>query len=103
MKQPSATQPPNPDPTDQPPEITARQVLEAVSEELNLIRRRLYECEKTCSRWEGAFNRLFEEELAERLGRGKAGTELGACSVSRLEQLKMRAEQNAQRIERRGR
>lgn len=92
MKNRNPTPMPDRPPAPMATQLVAVQVLEAVSDDIAGLRRRLQECERWVSKITGILEGIFREELARRLDGDKADG-IAGYSVPALERLRMQASQ----------
>ncbi len=69
---------------------TTIELLDAFSQELNSVRREVYQLQSRLSRYDRIFESAFKEELDRRV-RGKDDSCEQACSVSPLDRLRFQA------------
>ena len=77
----------------EPKSVDAGMIIEAVSQEIHPLYRRVYELEQKLSRYESAFERMFQEELDRRTKPHlNHGSNAMTAEVGALQQLRWRLE-----------
>jgi hypothetical protein len=82
--------------------VSIEQLIEAVEQDIRALRERIYRLEMSAARFNDMFERMFNEELDRRLGRGSnlqtyggAAVEMPALEHLRYQVEKMKGEPNA--------